>query len=133
MLTLEPGCMYAQLCPALCDPMDYSPQAPLSMGFSWHRHWSGWPFPPPGDLPNLGIKLVSRPSLALVGGFFTTRTTWEAQHLWSHPQFPDGATPACQAPKGRLSLMLQTGAAPFLGLCWGHQVMCVQEPPAITP
>ena len=58
--------------------------------------------------------------------------TWEAQHLWSHPQFPGGAMPACQAPKGHLSPMLQTGTAPFLGLCWGHQVMCVQEPLAIT-
>ena len=26
-------------------------QAPLSMGFSRQEYWSGWPFPPPGDLP----------------------------------------------------------------------------------
>ena len=31
-------------------------QAPLSMGFSRQRYWSGLPFPPPGDLPNLEIK-----------------------------------------------------------------------------
>ena len=38
-----------------CNPMDCSPQAPpLCMGFSRQEHWSGWPFPPPGDLPNPG-------------------------------------------------------------------------------
>ena len=31
-------------------------QAPLSMRFSRQGYWSGWPCPPPGDLPNLGIK-----------------------------------------------------------------------------
>ena len=30
--------------------------APLSMDFSRQEYWSGWPCPPPGDLPNLGIK-----------------------------------------------------------------------------
>ena len=31
-------------------------QAALSMRFSRQEHWSGLPFPPPGDLPNPGIK-----------------------------------------------------------------------------
>ena len=31
-------------------------QAPLSVGFSRQEYWSGLPFPPPGDLPNTGIK-----------------------------------------------------------------------------
>ena len=31
-------------------------QAPLSMEFSRHGYWSGLPFPPPGDLPNPGVK-----------------------------------------------------------------------------
>ena len=31
-------------------------QAPLSMGFSRQEHWSGFPIPSPGDLPNPGIK-----------------------------------------------------------------------------
>ena len=26
------------------------------MGFSRPEHWSGWPFPSPGDLPNPGIE-----------------------------------------------------------------------------
>ena len=41
----------------------------LSIGFSWQEYWSGLPFPPPGDLPNLGIKPVSP---ALADRFFTT-------------------------------------------------------------
>ena len=33
--------------------------APLSMEFSRQEYRSGLPFPPPGDLPNPGIKPVS--------------------------------------------------------------------------
>ena len=56
-------------------------QAPLCMGFSRQEYWSGLPCPPPGDLPDSGIKPVSLTSSALAGGFFTTRTTGEAL-LW---------------------------------------------------
>ena len=31
-------------------------QAPLSMEFSRQEHWSGLPFPSPGDLPDPGIE-----------------------------------------------------------------------------
>ena len=31
-------------------------QAPLFMGFSKQEYWSGLPCPPPGDLPDPGIK-----------------------------------------------------------------------------
>ena len=31
-------------------------QAPPSMGFSRQEYWSGFPFPSPGDLPNVGIE-----------------------------------------------------------------------------
>ena len=34
-------------------------QALLSMGFSRQKYWSGVPCPPPGDLPNPGIKSAS--------------------------------------------------------------------------
>ena len=37
-------------------------QAPLSMGFSRQEYWSGLSFPPPGDLPNLGIEPTSSES-----------------------------------------------------------------------
>ena len=39
------------------------------MRFSGQEYWSGLPCPPPGDLPDPGIKPGSP---ALVGGFFTT-------------------------------------------------------------
>ena len=45
-------------------------QAPLSMGFFREEYWSGFPCHPPGDLPDLGIELVSLKSPALVGRFF---------------------------------------------------------------
>ena len=36
-----------------------SHQAPLSVGFSRQEYWSGLPCPPPGDLPDPGIKPLS--------------------------------------------------------------------------
>ena len=46
----------AQSCPTLCDPIDCSPPAPPSMGFSSQEYWSGLPCPPPGALPNPGTE-----------------------------------------------------------------------------
>ena len=46
----------AQSCPTLCDLWTVAHQAPPSMGFSSQEHWSGLPFPSPGDLPNPGIE-----------------------------------------------------------------------------
>ena len=40
-------------------------KAPLSMGFSRQEYWSGVPCPPPGDLPDPGIKPTSLASPAL--------------------------------------------------------------------
>jgi len=42
------------------------------MGFSRQEYCSGLPCPPPGDLPNPGIKPTFPASPALEGGFFTT-------------------------------------------------------------
>ena len=40
-------------------------QAPLSMGFSRQEHWSGLPFPPPGDLSDPEIEPTSPVSPAM--------------------------------------------------------------------
>ena len=40
-------------------PWTVAHQAPLSMGFSRQEHWSGLPFPPPGDLPDVGMEPTS--------------------------------------------------------------------------
>ena len=52
-------------------------QTPLSIEFSRQEYRRELPFPPPGDLPNPGIKPTSLESPALAGGFFTTSATWE--------------------------------------------------------
>ena len=56
-------------------PWTVACQASLSMEFSRQEYWSGLPFPPPGSLPNAGIKPASPVALAapkLAGGFFIT-------------------------------------------------------------
>ena len=55
-------------------------RAPLSKAFSRQEHWSGLPFPPPGDLPNRGTE-----SPALAGGFFTAEPLWEP-HTYQNSQ-----------------------------------------------
>ena len=55
---LNQGCAvlsFAQLCPTLCVPMDYSPPGSSVHGIFQQEYWSGLPCPPPGDLPNPGI------------------------------------------------------------------------------
>ena len=41
------------------------------MEFSSQEYYSGLPFPPPEDLPNMGIKPASPVSPSLAGRFFT--------------------------------------------------------------
>ena len=51
-----------QSCPTLWTAAH---QAPLSIGFSRQEYWIGLPCPPPGDLPDPGIKPESSASPAL--------------------------------------------------------------------
>ena len=77
-----------------CSPTSYSPPGSFVCGISQARILSGWPFPPPEDLPDPGIELVSLMSPALIGRFFTTSNTWEALCLslyltvYIYPTFP---------------------------------------------
>ena len=41
----------------LCDSWTAACPTALSIEFSRQEYWSGLPFPSPGDLPDLGIKL----------------------------------------------------------------------------
>ena len=61
-------CFHAYLFVA---PWTVAYQAPLSMEFSRQEHWSCLPFPPPGDLTDLGIKFDSPVSPVLASVFFT--------------------------------------------------------------
>ena len=73
-------------------PCTIAHQAPLSVGFISQKYWSGLPCPPPGDLSDPGIELVSLMSPALAGRFFTTSATWEACMKNYHLQFPEVET-----------------------------------------
>ena len=67
-----------QSCPTQSHPLDIACQAPLSIGFSRQEYWSGLPCPPPGDLPDSGVKPASLASPALAGKLFTTSVIREA-------------------------------------------------------
>ena len=63
-------------------PTDCNPPGSTIHGILQARNWSWWPFPPPRDLPNPGIKPTFPASPALAGGFFITE--------------PPGNTPVCR-------------------------------------
>ena len=57
-------------------------QAPLSMGFSRQKYWSGLPFPPPGDLPDPGFKPRSPLAPASESGFVTAELPGKPDYRW---------------------------------------------------
>ena len=67
-----------QSCSTPYDPMDCSPQAPLSMGFSRQEYWSVLPYSPPGDLHDPWIKPMFLMSPALIGRFSIIEAPGEA-------------------------------------------------------
>ena len=71
-------CMHAKSLQSCLTPWTTARYAPLSMGFSRPKNWSGLPCPPPENLPDPGIEPASLKSPALAGRFFTTSITWEA-------------------------------------------------------
>ena len=77
----ESVCMRAQLLSHVqlfAIPWTIARQAPLSMGFS-RKEYPEWFFMPSSrGSCDPGTKPVSPVSSALIGRFFTTRTTWEA-------------------------------------------------------
>ena len=77
-----------QSCLTLCNLIDCSlPGFSVHGDFSRQEYWSGLPCPPPGDLPDPGIKPSSILSPALAGGFFTTKchlgNPWEMSYFIS--------------------------------------------------
>ena len=86
--------LVTQLCPILCDPVGWTValQAPLSMGFSRQEYWGGLPCPPPGDLPNPGIK----PCLQHCRWFFyhlSCQGSPTGLHQWGTPHEEPPAEP----------------------------------------
>ena len=72
--------------PTLCDPVDCSRQAPLSMGFSRQEYWSGLPFPSLGDLLDPGIEPKSP---VLAGRVFTPELLGKLRVLTSYHVITD--------------------------------------------
>ena len=66
-------------------------QASLSMGFSRQEYWSGWPFLPPGNIPNPGIEPASPESPALQADSLPLEP-WENTEQISGKQLGEGAT-----------------------------------------
>ena len=71
--------LLSQSCPILCNPRDCSLPGSSVHGFSRQEYWNGFLFPPPGDLPSAGIKLVSPASPPLTCGFFTSEPPGKPQ------------------------------------------------------
>ena len=68
------GVFVAQLCPALCDPMNCTLPGSSVCSVSRQECCHGLPFPSPGDLPNPGFE----PESHIAGRFFTDWATREA-------------------------------------------------------
>ena len=74
------ACSVARLCLTVCNYMDCNLPGPSVHTSFKQEHWSGLPFPSPGDPPKAGIKLTSSTSPAFAGGFF------KLSHLGSPPR-----------------------------------------------
>ena len=84
--------------PLLVTPWTVVCQAPPSMGFSRQEYWSGLPFPPPGDLPDPGIKPRSAGGSCIAGRFFTAeppgcQLTFRFSYLWLFTSYANDTFP----------------------------------------
>ena len=76
-------------------PQAVASQAPLFVGFSRQEHWSGQPFPSPGDFPDPGVEprppalqadsLPSEPRREALGGKPSTSQLGECLRAWKIP------------------------------------------------
>jgi len=69
------ACLVTQSYLTLCHPMECSPPGSSLHGIFQARILDELSFPPPGDLPNPGIKPASLRSSASAGRFFSTSAT----------------------------------------------------------
>ena len=69
------------------SPWAVACQAPLSMAFSRPEHWSGLPFPSPGDLPEAGFKpwcfALQADSLSLISKHVPIISEENTSFLWA--------------------------------------------------
>ena len=91
----------AQLCPALCNPIDSSPPGSSVHGIPQARILSGLPCPPPGDLPHPGIHPVS-PALTREQVGETTKQTDPRNNGRNRQGLRDPQGPASRGPSSDL-------------------------------
>ncbi|CAM9214564.1 unnamed protein product, partial [Rangifer tarandus platyrhynchus] len=107
-------------------PWAVSSQAPLSMGFSRQEYWSGSPCPPPGDLPDLGIKPTSPASPASQADPFPAEPPGEPKNTGvGYPSYLTAVhslpcqilncKSSCFRPTGDTSKVPMTSSAPVSG------------------
>ena len=65
-------CVCVQLCPTICDPLDYSPPGSSDYGIFQARILERVAISSSRNFPDPGIEPASPVSLVLAGGFFTT-------------------------------------------------------------
>ena len=111
-------------------PRTVARQAPLSVAVSRREHWSGLPCPPPGGLPNPGVKPASLMSLHWQAGSSPAAPpyspTWEGEARWSSaPAGPEAAWPCVSEvsspsflrwPNSRMACVLPSSVLPSLSL-----------------
>ena len=82
------GCVSAQLCLTLGNPLDCSPPGFSVLGIFQARILEWVAIPTPGDLPDPGIKPTSPETPAFAGTFFTTEPLGKPQEmLWKGVMF----------------------------------------------
>ena len=77
-------CLVAQLCPTLCDALNYSSPASLFMEFSRQEYWSGLLFPSPGHFSDPEIEPVPPASAALQADSLSTEPLGNCRGLTNH-------------------------------------------------
>ena len=78
------ACVHARLFQShltFCNPVEHSPPGSSVHGILQARILEWVACPPPGDLLDPGIKLMSLMFPTLAGSFFTTDTTWKLRRL----------------------------------------------------
>ena len=104
-------CAQSQLCLTVCDPMNYSPSGSSVHGIVHGKvYWSELPFPPPGDLPDPGMKPAS-PELA---GRFSTIDPPGKRGIVVYSIL------LCRYTTVYLSILLSMDIGLFLILCYYH-------------
>ena len=118
---------------SFATPWTVACQTPLSMGFSRQEHWSGLPFPSPGDLPDPEIEPASPVPPALAGRLFTSEPPGKLQSpfLTSLPPYPHSKW----QPGWRLSFLQSRESVPLLPTPSATTLIWTSLPPhrAATP